>query len=66
MKIINIEFKNNDKVENKKVEVEKLLHVLSKLENAEIKYENQEQIDVLMNKYGLYDESFLNGINEIW
>ena len=44
MKIINIEFKNNDKVENKKVEVEKLLHVLSKLEMLKLSMKTKSRL----------------------
>ena len=48
------------------IKIEKLIYVLSKLENNNnLKYENQEQIENLMEKYELFDEYFLNNINKI-
>ena len=51
--------------ENKKyfLEKNKLIYILEKLEQKEVKEEN---IEELMNKYSLYDEEFLENINKLW
>ena len=51
--------------ENKKyfLEKNKLIYILEKLEQKEVKEEN---IEELMNKYNLYDEEFLENINKLW
>lgn len=48
------------------IEIDKLIYVLQKLEsNDTLKFENQKQIEDLMNKYGLFDEHFLKNLNKL-
>lgn len=49
-----------------KVETEKLLYILSCLENEEISQTDDAHINALLKKYGLLDEVFLENINKIW
>ena len=46
-----------------KIEKEKLIYILEKLEKREVK---EEEIKLLMHKYCLYDEVFLKNINKLW
>ncbi len=43
----------------------KLVYVLSRLENKKIALKGREDIDCLLNKYKLFDEVFLNNINQV-
>ncbi|MBR3604642.1 MAG: hypothetical protein IKL52_01275 [Candidatus Gastranaerophilales bacterium] len=65
MNIIKIEHQSRNKIESYDIEIEKILFVLSKLENKEIKFESFEQIKKLMKKYKLFDEYFLKNINKL-
>jgi hypothetical protein len=65
MNIIKIEHRFENKIESYDIEIEKILFVLSKLENKEIKFESFEQIKKLMKKYKLFDEYFLKNINKL-
>ncbi len=49
-----------------KLEKEKLLYVLSQLSNIPINEIKDEEIELLMNKYKLFDELFLENINNLW
>ena len=46
-----------------RIENEKLIYILEKLEQRKIK---EEEIKLLMHKYNLYDEGFLENINKLW
>lgn len=66
MNTIKIKFSNTDIMQVFDVETDKLIYVLSKLENNdELKFESQEQIEKLMEKYGLFDEYFLKNVNKL-
>ena len=66
MNCIRIKYKILNEYQEFDVEIKKLLYILSKLENNnDLKYENQEQIEKLMEKYNLFDEYFLKNINKI-
>lgn len=49
-----------------KVESDKLIYVLSCLENKKIMNFDDVQLNSLLEKYGLLDEVFLENINKIW
>lgn len=49
-----------------KVESDKLIYVLSCLENKEVVQTDDAYINSLLEKYGLLDEVFLENINKIW
>lgn len=67
MKTITIKLENDNTLKNYEVELEKLLYILSKLENNKtLKFESLAQIEKLIDKYKLYDEDFLSNINNIW
>ena len=66
METIKINLTNSDTMQVFNIEINKLIHVLSKLENNEdLKYENQKQIEDLMKKHNLFDEHFLKNINNL-
>ena len=66
MDTIEIEFENKNKTGKIAIEKEKLMYVLSRLENnTNLKLENQEQIINLMKKFDLFDKYFLENINKI-
>lgn len=48
------------------VEYDKLLYVLSCLENKELAQVDDDNINLLLEKYGLLDDVFLENINKIW
>lgn len=52
---------------NKEFEVDsqKLIYILSCLESKEIKDKSHANIESLLEKYGLLDETFLDNINKI-
>ncbi len=53
--------------ENKyKVDFDKLIYILSCLENKKISDTSDENIKFLLDKYGLMDETFLSNVNKIW
>ena len=62
MKKIEIEFKNKKYY----LEKDKLIFVLSKLENHALDKISEDEIKQLFEKYGLYDEVFLDNLNKIW
>ena len=62
MKKIEIEFKNKKYY----LEKDKLIFVLSKLENHTLDKISEDEIMQLFEKYGLYDEVFLDNLNRIW
>lgn len=67
MKTITIKLENDNTLKNYEVELEKLLYILSRLENNKtLKFESLAQIEKLIDKYKLYDEDFLSNINNIW
>ena len=67
MNKIGIKLEKDNKVEIWQVELDKLIYVLSKLEDdANLKFESLEQIEKLMSKYHLFNEDFLQAINAIW
>jgi len=48
------------------IDIDKLIKVLSILENNDnLKYENKEQLERLMKKYNLFDEYFLKNVNKL-
>lgn len=49
-----------------KINFDKLLYILSCLENSKILNITDENIKTLLDKYGLMDETFLENINSIW
>ena len=65
MNTIKIKHRFGNKIESYDIEIEKILFVLSKLENKEINFESLEQIKKLMKKYKLFDEYFLKNINKL-
>ena len=65
MTIIKIKHKTSKTIQDFNIKLDKLIYVLSKLENKKIKFESQEQIEVLMKKYKLFDEYFLANINNL-
>ena len=65
MKIIRTKLSNADTIQVFNIESDKLIYVLSKLENKEIEFESQEQIEALMKKHGLFDEYFLENVNKL-
>ena len=66
MESIKISFSSADTMQVFNVELDKLIYILSKLENNKnLKYKNQEQIENLMKKHSLYDEHFLKNINKL-
>ena len=65
MKNIRIELKNQNSIEYFDVNIDKLIYILSKLENKKIEYKNQEQIRSLIKKYNLLDKYFLKNINKL-
>ena len=66
MEYIKINFLNSDTIEVFNVKLDKLIYVLSKLENNKnLKYKNQKQIENLMKKHNLFDEHFLKNIDKL-
>ena len=66
MNIVKIEYRTAKAIKKYDIEIDKLIYVLSKLENdSKLKYQNQEQIEKLMKKYDLFNEYFLKNINKI-
>lgn len=66
MKPIKIKYEKPNITQIFEIEVDKLIYVLSRLENNNnLKYENQEQIEDLMKKYNLFDEYFLKNVNRL-
>lgn len=65
MKTIKIKYQSGNKVINYDIKIDKILFILSKLENKNIKFESFEQIEKLMKKYKLFDEYFLDNINKL-
>ena len=65
MNTIKIKHKSKDNTESYDIEIDKLIFVLSKLENKKITFKNLKQIEKLMKKYKLYDEHFLKNINKL-
>lgn len=48
------------------INVDKLIFVLSKLENNKnLKFKNIKQLEKLMKKYSLYNEVFLTNLNKL-
>ena len=60
-----IDIKSIDTTRTFEIEIDKLTYVLSKLEGKNLKYKNQKQILTLLEKYGLFDEYFLENINKL-
>ena len=66
MQTIKIKHVVSKTIRNFNVELDKLIYVLSKLENNDkLQFESQEQIEALMKKHGLFDEYFLKNINKL-
>ena len=65
MNTIKIKHQFKDEIKSYDIEIDKLIFVLSKLENKKITFENLKQIEKLMKKYKLYDEHFLKNINKL-
>lgn len=65
MNTIKIKHRFRDEIRSYDIEIDKLIFVLSKLENKEIIFESPEQIKKLMKKYKLLDEYFLKNINKL-
>lgn len=65
MNTIKIKHQFRDEIKSYDIEIDKLIFVLSKLENKKITFENLKQIEKLMKKYKLYDEHFLKNINKL-
>lgn len=66
MNSIKIKYKTPISTRFFNIKLDKLIYVLSKLENNNnLKFENQKQIETLMKKYNLFDEYFLENINKL-
>ncbi|MBQ8847527.1 MAG: hypothetical protein IJ003_01115 [Candidatus Gastranaerophilales bacterium] len=61
-----IKYKILETTKNIDIDIDKLIKVLSILENNDnLKYENKEQLERLMKKYNLFDEYFLKNVNKL-
>ena len=66
MNIVKIEYRTKKAIKKYDIEIDKLIYVLSKLENDNnLKYKSQKQIENLMKKYDLFNEHFLKNANKI-